>query len=43
MKKQHLYLKFNLVNFLNDRIYTAFLVFYKAIEVLKRDLHFYKL
>jgi len=43
MKKQHIYLKFNLLTFLNDRVYTTFLVFYKSIQVLKRDLHFYKL
>lgn len=43
MKKQHLYLKFNLTFFLNDRIYSLFTVFYKSLEVLKRDIYFYKL
>jgi hypothetical protein len=43
MKKQHIYLKLNLVTFLNKRIYTCFLVFNKSLEVLKRDLFFYKI
>ena len=39
----NLYLKLNLVTYLNKRAYTCFLVFNKSIEVLKRDLFFYKI
>ncbi len=43
MKKQHLYVKENVILFLNKRVYSNPLIFPKTIELLKRDLAFFKL